>query len=580
MRNLFTSTVPPSSAPLTGLAAYLVRDQLLDHATAQQAQTIIAQKNISLTYYLVQSGILSSQTILDYCLQQFELPFFDLKTYDITQLQQSCVTFEFIYRYRLLPLKQNSYDLYIGMTDPTDEIAIAAVRFHTELRIHSMLVAEDELEKIISLYCRPTIFDAQLESALSNLSKMAVTPDETQPPPEQLHQDSEPIIELVDSLLKDAIDKQISDIHLEPYETYYRIRFRRDGLLYENVSLPAHLAMPITMRLKIMAKLNIAERRLPQDGHIHIQKNASTLKTNIRINTCPVLFGEKIVLRILDENTKQIDIDILGLSLFQKNIFLQKLSQPQGLILVTGPTGSGKTMTLYAALRYLNQIEKNILSVEDPVEIELPGINQVNIHPKIGLDFAIVLRAFLRQDPDIIMVGEIRDAETAMIAMQAAQTGHLVLSTLHTNSAAETMVRLQSMGMSAYRLITSISLIVAQRLLRKLCSHCKQPEMISTSSLSTSITTPTTSTSTTSAVTVYQAVGCEYCHHGYHGRIGIFECLPMQEELAQLILSGADVIAITHYARKQNWTLLKEAALEKIRDGVTSNAEVMRVLGE
>lgn len=311
------------------------------------------------------------------------------------------------------------------------------------------------------------------------------------------------VIEYVDQLLNEAILKHISDIHIEPYEDYCRIRLRRNGLLYEAANIPIHLANQVIMRLKVMAQLNTAEKRLPLDGRLQIN---TAFKNDIRINTCPTLFGEKAVLRILD--TKQINLDInsLGMTDFQKEIFLKKLSHPQGLILVTGPTGSGKTMTLYSALRHLNQIEKNIVTIEDPVEIELTGINQTNINPRIGLDFSITLRTLLRQDPDIIMIGEIRDVETATIALQAAQTGHLVLSTLHTNNAAEVLSRLHSMGIATHYLMNSISLIIAQRLIRTLCQHCKKLD-----------NTPTHK-------------GCGHCHHGYSNRIGIFELLSLPEQ--------------------------------------------------
>lgn len=365
------------------------------------------------------------------------------------------------------------------------------------------------------------------------------------------------IIELVDRLIHDAIEKNVSDIHIEPYEEHCRIRFRCDGLLYIAATIAEHLAIRITTRLKIMAQLNIAERRLPQDGRIQLRE---PYKIDIRINTCPTLFGEKIVLRILNAKTIALDIDRLGLTIEQKKLLLNKLAQPQGLILVTGPTGSGKTVTLYSALHYLNKIEKNISSVEDPIEIELHGINQVHINPRIGLNFDTVLRTFLRQDPDIMMVGEIRDLDTATIAMQAAQTGHLVLSTLHTNSAAETITRLQSMGIATYQLISSLSLIIAQRLVRKLCEVCKEEDK-------------------SSGKISYRAKGCDHCQQGYQGRIGIFELIPMTEELVQLIWMRATSSQIAEQIRKEGWLLLYEAGMEKVYEGVTSLEEIKRVLG-
>lgn len=375
------------------------------------------------------------------------------------------------------------------------------------------------------------------------MSKITTT-EEQEILPDNPEENDEPVIEFVDCLIQEAIQKQVSDIHLEPYQQYCRIRFRCDGLLSLAASVPLALANRIITRLKIMANLNIAERRRPQDGRIKLPLAAHI---DIRTNTCPTLYGEKIVLRILDMSHINLKIDSLGMTAAQNNLFHEKLSQPQGLILVTGPTGSGKTVTLYSALHDLNQIEKNISTVEDPVEIELAGINQVNIHPRIGLDFAVVLRSLLRQDPDIILVGEIRDAETANIAMQAAQTGHLVLSSLHTNSAAETIIRLQSIGVSAYHLISSISLIIAQRLVRVLCSHC-------------------------------QGNGCAQCYQGYQGRIGIFELLPVTESIATLILSHANTAQILEKMQQEGCLSLWEAGMEKVRQGITSLAELERVL--
>jgi type IV pilus assembly protein PilB len=392
-------------------------------------------------------------------------------------------------------------------------------------------VSKSELEKIISKWCRPHILYSQLETTLSKIAPLQIK--ETKNliiPNKHTETNNEPVIEFVYQLIDDAIIKQVSDIHIEPFEHQCRIRFRRDGLLYEAATIPLHLANQITMRLKIMAHLNIAEKRLPQDGRLHIQ---GTKKMDIRINICPTFFGEKIVLRILDPKQINFNINLLGMNEAQITLFQKILSQPQGLILVTGPTGSGKTMTLYAALNYLNKVEKNISTVEDPVEIELPGITQVNINPRIGLDFATILRALLRHDPDIMMVGEIRDAETATIALQAAQTGHLVLSTLHTNQASESISRLESMGIPTAYFKNAISLIIAQRLVRKLCIHCKL--------LFTSVNTQS----------------CEHCHHGYKGRTGIFELLAADSNQSQLSL----------------W----DAGLEKIQAGLTNYNELMRV---
>ncbi|SRR5579883_84501 len=529
----------------TGLLDHLVRDALLTPADAKTAAQATQQQGISLTHYLVKSQLLSSETLFDYCTKHFKLPVFEGKNYNATWLQDPIMKPELICHYRAIPLHQDQKYLAVGITDPTDHTTLTSISFHTGLRIRPMLMAEADVEKIIQTYVLPQRLHAQVESALSKITLMEEQPVFYQENPEQ---NDEPIIELVDRLIQDAITKRASDIHIEPYEQSCRIRFRCDGLLHETTTLPLPLAARVTTRLKIMANLNIAERRLPQDGRIQLRHPE---KMDIRVNTCPTLFGEKVVLRILNIKHSQLDIQALGMTDTQKQLFLEKLAQPQGLILVTGPTGSGKTITLYSALHYLNQIEKNISTVEDPIEIELNGINQVNINLPIGLDFSTVLRTFLRQDPDIIMVGEIRDADTAAIAIQAAQTGHLVLSTLHTNSAAETITRLQSMGIPAYHLIHSISLIIAQRLLRKLCPHCQQPPL-----------------------------GCEHCLQGYQGRMGIFELIPMTDTLAQLILSSASLAQLTTQIKTEGWMLLEEAGWQKVHAGMTTKEEVMRVVGD
>lgn len=353
----------------------------------------------------------------------------------------------------------------------------------------------------------------------------------------------EPLIQFVDQLIRHALEQQASDIHIEPYESVCRVRYRQDGLLYEITEIPTHLATRLVTRLKVMAKLDISERRLPQDGRFQLHH------IDIRINTCPILFGEKIVLRLLDIKKVSLSIKKLGFTEQQKSLFLDKISQPQGLILVTGPTGSGKTMTLYSALNFLNKTEKNISTVEDPVEIQLKGINQVNINPKINLHFATALRTFLRQDPDIIMVGEIRDTETAEIAIQAAQTGHLVLSTLHTNNAIEAITRLQSMGIAPYNIASSISLIIAQRLIRKLCDKCK-------------------------------AIGCPHCLHGYQGRTGIYEFLPITPSIAESITSNATAATLKECAKQQGFLTLREIGIEKVKQGITCFAEINRVISK
>lgn len=450
---------------------------------------------------------------------------FDLKNYDPEWLHQSQIKPEIIERYHVIPLHQDEHILHLGMTDLTNHEAISAIGFHTGLRIQPVLVNKDALNKIINTLCRPNILYSQLETALAKITPT----EEKNSMSDHLDSNDGPVIEFVDHLIKDAVAKHVSDIHIEPFENQCRIRFRRDGMLYNAALIPLHLATQVNTRLKIMSQLNIAEKRMPQDGRFKVYAGK---KIDIRINTCPVLFGEKIALRILDAKDSALAIPSLGMTGDQQTLFIDKLARSHGLILVTGPTGSGKTMTLYSALHHLNQTEKNISTVEDPVEIELSGINQVNINPRIGLNFSTILKTILRQDPDIIMIGEIRDKETASIAVQAAQTGHLVLSTLHTNNASEAISRLQSMGISAYEFANITSLIIAQRLVRTLCAHCKHMD------------------------------GCEYCCHGYTGRTGIFELLPVEQD------------------KQYDYLKLWDAGMRKVNGGITTHAELIRVLGE
>ncbi len=535
---------------LNGLAGHLVHHGLLEFNIAHAATQKAKQQNISFIRYLIKNNILTSTEIAQHCAQSFGLPLIDLNAFSPSESQ---INVEFIHRYRIIPLRKQASTLQIGIADPTDQTSIAAMTFHTGLRVQLCVVQEDQLQNFIDTHYPLTtnknltlslLQELSLEEEIHVVQENAVTYDE-------------PLIRFVDHLIQHALQQAASDIHIEPYETTCRIRYRQDGILYEIARIPIHLATRLVTRLKVMAKLDISERRLPQDGRLQLNQ-PNNIAIDIRVNTCPTLFGEKIVLRILDINKISLDIDTLGFNPTQKNLFLNAISQPQGMILVTGPTGSGKTVTLYSALNYLNTSEKNISTIEDPIEIQLPGINQVNINPKIGLTFATALRTFLRQDPDIIMVGEIRDTETAEIATQAAQTGHLVLSTVHTNSTVETLARLQAMGIAAHNLVSSIALIVAQRLLRTLCIECKQPELSNSQS--------------------FRAVGCQYCQQGYRGRLGVYELLPMTESIKSLMLSGANALMLAEQAQREGYLSLRNAAMEKVSQGITTLTEINRVI--
>lgn len=547
--------------PLSGLAGHLVHDGMLTLEFAAQALSEANRLGMSLIHYLVKNNILSGRQIFESCTKTFDLPTFDLTHYDFTLLKDSPLNSEIILRYQIIPIKKQNNNLYIGLSDPTDKHTLDTVRFYTGLTTHPILVEHGQLTQFIDKHfviknqknLRLNLLkDLDLEENANTIQENSVNYDE-------------PLIQFVDHIIQHAIQQSTSDIHIEPYETLCRIRYRQDGILYEMAEIPINLATRLVTRLKVMAKLDISERRLPQDGRFQLHH------IDIRINTCPTLFGEKIVLRLLDANKSSLDINDLGLTENQNTIFIDKISQPQGLILVTGPTGSGKTVTLYTALKHLNTPEKNISTVEDPVEIQLNGINQVHINPKINLHFATALRTFLRQDPDIIMVGEIRDTETAEIAIQAAQTGHLVLSTIHTNSAVETLMRLRSIGIAPYNIISAISLIVAQRLVRKLCVHCKQPEIISQQMRNDMGFVVSDSR------TIYRAIGCDSCLQGYRGRVGIYEFLPITQTLAQLIMSNANTHDILHQAKKEGFISLRQTGFQKVLEGITSLTEINRV---
>ncbi len=556
---MLTSDVDP---PSTGLASHLIHDGLLEPMLAKKVLREAKQHNLSLVTYLVKNNILRSEEIMATCIKNVGLQTFDLTHYNLSWLNDSVLTPEIIRRYRAIPLPKQNDTLQIGISDPTDQHIINSIMFYTGLRILPVIVDEDKLNQLIE---NEITTERNLELEL--LEKISIDENSHVLQEKIIHYD-EPLIKFVDSLIKNALQQSASDIHIEPYETICRVRYRQDGILHEIADIPIQLAARLVTRLKVMAKLDISERRLPQDGRLQLHS------IDIRINTCPTLFGEKIVLRLLDFKKVSLEINALGFTETQANLFLKKISQSQGMVLVTGPTGSGKTVTLYSALNYLNTSEKNISTVEDPIEIQLTGINQVNINPKIGFDFAMALRTFLRQDPNIIMVGEIRDTETAEIAIQAAQTGHLVLSTLHTNSAIETITRLQSMSIAPYNIISSISLIIAQRLVRKLCLHCKQPEIISSDTLKSMGFQPPSQEN----FTIYRHQGCKHCLQGYLGRVGIYELLPITESIAQLIMSKANILMITEQAQREGFLTLQNRGLENILQGITSLAEINRVI--
>jgi len=466
--------------------------------------------------------------------------------------------------------------LFVAVSDPTNFQALDEIKFHTRLNTETILVEEDKLSNIIetALEAADTSMSDLLDDDLENID---ISGGDENPEDDSSDSDIDdaPIVRFVNKILLDSIKKGVSDIHLEPYEKTFRIRFRGDGILYEAASPPANIANRIISRIKVMSKMDIAERRVPQDGRIKM-KLSKNRAIDFRVNTCPTLFGEKVVLRILDPTSAQIGIEKLGFEPDQQELFLKAIHRPYGMVLVTGPTGSGKTVSLYTGLNILNKIERNISTAEDPVEITVEGINQVNMNVKAGLTFAVALKAFLRQDPDIIMVGEIRDLETASISVKAAQTGHLVLSTLHTNDAPQTINRLMQMGIEPFNIVSAVNLIMAQRLGRRLCEHCKkEADLPDSVCLDAGFEQKELAT-----LKIYKAVGCDQCNEGYKGRVGIYQVMPISEKMRALILEGGNAMELADLSKSEGINDLRASGLVKVRQGITSLEEINRITEE
>ncbi len=558
---------------LTGLAKHLVQAELLTDKSAQQALQQAQRSRIPLVHFLVQNKLVKSREIAEVASEQFGVSFMDLGMLDKESQPKGLVSEKLVRQHHALPLWRRGNKLFVGVSDPTNHQAITDIQFSTGLTTEAILVEDDKLVDAIDKFFDNgnTGLDELSDVDLDGLDVETVNEHESDSVVRQ-DADDAPVVRFVNKMLLDAIRGGASDLHFEPYEKVYRVRIRTDGILHEVAKPPINLAGRIAARLKVMASLDISERRRPQDGRIkmRISKNKAI---DFRVNTLPTLWGEKIVMRILDPSSAQMGIDALGYEADQKELYLQALRQPQGMILVTGPTGSGKTVSLYTGLNILNTVDINISTAEDPVEINMEGINQVNVNPKQGLDFAQALRSFLRQDPDVIMVGEIRDLETAEIAIKAAQTGHLVLSTLHTNSAAETLTRLLNMGVAGFNIATSVSLIIAQRLARKLCPHCKKEADIPHDTL-VKEGFPVEKIGT---FKVYEPVGCDQCNNGYRGRQGIYEVVRNTQALQRLIMEEGNSIEIAAQARKEGFNDLRTSGLIKVMHGVTSLEEVNRV---
>lgn len=560
---------------MKGLARRLVSDNLINQTQAIAALEQAAAAKRPFVTQLVSSKLLGGKSIAVAASEEFGVPLLDLAAYDLNHIPRQLVDAKLIKKHNVLPLFRRANRLYLAVSDPGNISAFDEIKFHTGISNDIIVVQEEKLAGVIAEYIN--LEDAK-EGSVAELDDVALNELSVETVPLEIEEadapaiGETPIVRFVNKVLLDAIRIGASDIHIEPYEKTYRVRFRTDGILHEVTRPPINIASRIASRVKIMSQMDISEKRLPQDGRIKI-KIFENKAIDFRVNTLPTLWGEKIVLRIIDPSSAKMGIDALGYEESQKQQYLTALHLHQGLILVTGPTGSGKTVSLYTGLNILNTPERNISTAEDPVEINLEGINQVCVNKKTGLDFPAALRAFLRQDPDVVMVGEIRDLETAEIAIKASQTGHMVLSTLHTNSAPETLARLRNMGIPAFNLATSVSLIIAQRLARRLCPHCKEsakyPEkvLIEEGFLSEQLST----------LQLFKSVGCEKCKKGYKGRVGIYEVVPITDVMSRIIMADGNSIEIADQAQKDGFHNLRQSALVKVGMGLTSLEEANRL---
>ena len=532
-------------------------------------------KRTSVVTQLVAKGVAAARDIAIAAANEYGVPLLDLDALTLENDVIRSVSDKLIIKHRVLPLFKRGKKLFIALADPTQLQAIDEIKFQTGMGVEAVVVEDDKLQKTIDKAIDQA--DNQMPSFSDDegmdLDNLEVSGGDEELDDNSNDIDDAPIVRFVNKIMLDAIRRGASDIHFEPYEKIYRIRLRIDGVLKEVASPPVQLAMKISARVKVMSRLDIAERRVPQDGRIKM-KLSKTRAIDFRVSSCPTLFGEKIVMRVLDPSSAMLGIDALGYEPAQRELYLKYLAKPQGMILVTGPTGSGKTVSLYTGINILNKEDTNISTAEDPAEINLPGVNQVNVNPKVGLTFAAALRAFLRQDPDVVMVGEVRDLETAEIAIKAAQTGHLVLSTLHTNDAPQTLTRLIDMGVKPYAIATSVNLIIAQRLARRLCSNCKAlidvpPEALKKEGFQDE--------DIATGIKIYAPKGCQNCNEGYKGRVGIYQVMPITDEIGRIIMQGGNAIDISDAAKRAGVWDLRRSALEKVRQGMTSLDEVNSV---
>ncbi|WP_180013376.1 type IV-A pilus assembly ATPase PilB [Acinetobacter sp. YH16031] len=568
-------TALQGSPRFTGFIRRLVDEGVLSAEDMRTALANAKQEKTDIVAYLVSHHNLSPTTIAETISVEFGEPLFDIGAYDPGQILREDIDEKLVTKHRILPIYKNANVLYIATSNPTNIEATDAIRFATKLNIETVIVEHNKLEKLIEQnFTEESTFDFDDDF---DLDVNVDTADPTQEEDEKDKGEEAPIVKYINKLLIDAIRMGASDLHFEPYEKMYRVRYRVDGVLRQIATPPLQLANRLASRLKVMSQMDISEKRVPQDGRIKL-KLSKNKAIDFRVNSLPTLFGEKLVLRILDPSSAMLGIDALGYEPEQKELFMEALDKPQGMLLITGPTGSGKTVSLYTGLNILNREDTNISTAEDPVEINLQGINQVNVNNKVGLTFAAALKSFLRQDPDIVMVGEIRDLETAEIAIKAAQTGHMVMSTLHTNSAPETLTRLRNMGVPSFNIATSVNLVIAQRLARRLCSQCKKPADIPQQSLLEMGFTEADLQSP--EFQIYEPVGCNECREGYKGRVGIYEVMKVTPEISRIIMEDGNAIEIAEASARAGFNNLRRSGLVKVMQGVTSLQEVNRVTSE
>jgi len=565
----------PTLAGLTGMARRLVTEGVLGEAEVRKAVQDASEKRTSLSAWLVDHHLVDSSRLSQVASAEFGMPLMDIGNMVPANMPLDLVTEALVTKHQALPLFKRGKRLFVGIADPMQSHALDEIKFHSNHMVEPVLVERGQLRRVIdsalsAVNAHVPAFD---DGVLDDLA-LDAGPDDGDPSTgiDANTNDDAPIVKFVNKILVDAIKRGASDIHFEPFETVYRVRLRMDGILRIVASAPIKLGTRIASRLKVMSGLDIAERRVPQDGRIKLNLT-KTRAIDFRVSSLPTLFGEKIVLRVLDGSSAKLGIDKLGYEEIQKNLYLEAIEKPYGMVLVTGPTGSGKTVSLYTALNILNTEGRNISTVEDPVEIRVEGINQVQQNVKRGMTFAAALRSFLRQDPDVIMVGEIRDLETAEIAVKAAQTGHMVLSTLHTNDAPQTIARLMNMGIAPYNIISSVTLIIAQRLARRL-HDCKREITLPAAAL---LAEGYTQEEIDAGITVYEAVGCDGCNEGYKGRVGLYQVMPMVEDIQKIVLEGGNAMQIAEVAKKAGINDLRASALLKVKNGVTSLAEINRV---